>query len=122
MSFWAPDRPVGHLVIVVLIFQFVFSILFTTLSESQVAVSFDYKINLYSHSEIFKHFEASLLAVGSPSPGVTTYVIAGISEPFDHPPCFELQGKFSARKVITIHLPQNKNVSAVLDAIAERNI
>ena len=56
--------------------------------------------------------------------GVTTYVMAGLSEPFDHPPCLNYKVSFSARKAITKHLPQNKNVLAVPNDIhvSERNI
>ena len=61
-------------------------------------------------------------ALNHKSTGVTTYVMAGISEPTDHPPCLNYKVSFSARKAITIHLPQNKNVSAVPDDISERNI
>ena len=54
--------------------------------------------------------------------GVTIYVMAGISEPSDHQPCLNYKVGFSSRKAITIHLAQNKNVSAVPDDISERNI
>ena len=54
--------------------------------------------------------------------GVTTYVMAGISEPFDNPPCLNYKVFFSARKAITIHLLKNKNVWAVHGDISERNI
>ena len=49
------------------------------------------------------------------NPGVTTYVMAGILEPFDRPPYLNYKVSFSAHKAITIHLPQNKNVLAVPD-------
>ena len=55
---------------------------------------------------------------GSHQSGVTTYVMAGISEPFDHLPCLNYKLNFFARKSITIYLPQNKNVSAVPDNIS----
>ena len=48
-------------------------------------------------------------------PGVTTYVIAGISKLSDYPPFLNYKVSFSASKAITIHLPQNKNVLAVPD-------
>ena len=54
--------------------------------------------------------------------GVTTYVIAGISEQFDNPPCFNYKVSFSTCKAITIHLPKNKNVSVVPDDTSKRNI
>ena len=54
--------------------------------------------------------------------GLTTYIMAEISEPFDYPPYLNYMVIFSAPKAITIHLPQNKNVSAVPDDISERNI
>ena len=54
--------------------------------------------------------------------GVTIYVMAGILELFDHPPCLNYKVSFSARRATTIHLPQNKNVSVVPDDISERNI
>ena len=56
--------------------------------------------------------------------GVTTNVIAGISEPFDYPPCLNDKVSFSALKAITIHPPPppNKNFLAVSDDISDRNI
>ena len=54
--------------------------------------------------------------------GVTTHVIAGISEQFDHPSYLNYKVSFSARKAIIIHLPKSKNVAAVSDDMSERNI
>ena len=41
---------------------------------------------------------------------------------FDYPPCLNHKVRFSARKAIRIHLPPNKNFSAVPDDISDRNI
>ena len=51
--------------------------------------------------------------------GVTTCVIAGISEPFDQLPCLNVKVSFFTSKTTTIDLPQNKNVSAVPDDISK---
>ena len=48
--------------------------------------------------------------------------MAGLSEPFDHLPCLNYKVSFSTCKAITIHLPQNKHVSAVTDSISGQNI
>ena len=54
--------------------------------------------------------------------GVTTYVMAGISKPFDQLPYLNFKVSFFPCKAITIYLPQNKNVSVVPDDISGWNI
>ena len=51
-----------------------------------------------------------------------TLLVLSCRGSFDYPPSFNYKVSFSAREAIKIHLPPNKNFSAVLDDISDRNI
>ena len=51
-----------------------------------------------------------------------TLLVLSCRGSFDYPPCLNYKVSFSARKAVRIHLPPNKNFSAVPDGISDRNI